>query len=62
VYPGKDGDFTLYDDDGVTYAYEKGVGTSTKLHWNDAAGVLSASGGDKALERSATSLLRVIGR
>ena len=24
VYPGADADFTLFDDDGNTYAYEKG--------------------------------------
>ena len=24
VYPGADGDFTLYSDDGTTYAYETG--------------------------------------
>jgi alpha-D-xyloside xylohydrolase len=28
VYPGKDGDFALYDDDGASYDYEKGKGTS----------------------------------
>jgi len=37
VYPGADGDFTLYDDDGRTYDYEKGAGTVTHLHWDNAA-------------------------
>jgi alpha-D-xyloside xylohydrolase len=37
VYPGADGDFVLYQDDGVTYAYEKGESTFTHFHWNDAA-------------------------
>jgi alpha-D-xyloside xylohydrolase len=41
VYAGADGDFTLYDDDGRTYAYEKGIMTVTHLHWNDAAGKVS---------------------
>ncbi|HTP88922.1 MAG TPA: TIM-barrel domain-containing protein [Bryobacteraceae bacterium] len=41
VYRGADADFTLYDDDGTTYAYEKGTGTTvTRLHWDDAAGKL----------------------
>ncbi len=36
VYPGADTSFTLYDDDGHTYAYEKGKGVKTaKLVWND---------------------------
>jgi len=37
VYPGADANFTLYDDDGRTYDYEKGAGTVTRLHWDDAA-------------------------
>jgi alpha-D-xyloside xylohydrolase len=41
VYPGADADFTLYDDDGKTYAYEKGVSTVTRLHWDDGARKLS---------------------
>ncbi len=35
VYPGADADFTLFSDDGTTYAYEKGAGSITRLHWND---------------------------
>ena len=35
VYPGADADFTLFSDDGTTYAYEKGAGSITKLHWDD---------------------------
>ncbi|MGD0364300.1 MAG: TIM-barrel domain-containing protein [Bryobacteraceae bacterium] len=41
VYPGADGDFTLYSDDGKTYAYEHGDSTVTHLHWEDAAGKLT---------------------
>ncbi len=37
VYPGADADFTLYDDDGRTYDYEKGAGTLTRLHWDDSS-------------------------
>jgi alpha-D-xyloside xylohydrolase len=37
VYPGADGDFTLYNDDGKTYAYEHGDATVTRLHWDDSA-------------------------
>jgi alpha-glucosidase/alpha-D-xyloside xylohydrolase len=45
VYPGADADFTLYSDDGTTYAYEKGTGsTTTTLHWNDATHKLTHTG------------------
>ena len=31
VYPGADGNFVLYDDDGTTYAYEHGDYRTTSL-------------------------------
>lgn len=36
VYPGADGDFTLYEDDGITYDYEKGAYSTIPLHWGEA--------------------------
>jgi alpha-D-xyloside xylohydrolase len=44
VYPGADADFTLYDDDGKTYAYEKGESRITRLHWDDVAKKLTHEG------------------
>lgn len=44
VYPGADGDFTLYSDDGQTYAYESGQSQITHLHWIDAQGELKHTG------------------
>lgn len=44
VYPGADGEFTLFSDDGTTYAYEKGLGSVTKLHWDDAKHRLTHEG------------------
>jgi alpha-glucosidase (family GH31 glycosyl hydrolase) len=44
VYPGADGNFTLFSDDGTTYAYEKGAGSVTKLHWNDSDRKLTHEG------------------
>lgn len=35
VYPGADGCFTLYDDDGETYDYEKGAYALIPVEWND---------------------------
>lgn len=36
VYPGANGSFTLFNDDGKTYTYEKSGGRVTQLTWNDA--------------------------
>jgi alpha-glucosidase (family GH31 glycosyl hydrolase) len=44
VYPGASADFTLFSDDGMTYAYEKGAGSLTRLHWDDAKGLLTHEG------------------
>jgi alpha-glucosidase/alpha-D-xyloside xylohydrolase len=44
VYPGADADFTLFSDDGSTYAYEKGQSSVTRLHWNEALHRLTHDG------------------
>jgi alpha-D-xyloside xylohydrolase len=36
LYPGADGRFTLYEDDGETYRYERGERATTALRWDDA--------------------------
>lgn len=41
VYRGADGDFTLYDDSGDGWGYEKGGRAAIIIHWNDATGTLS---------------------
>jgi len=46
VYPGADAAFTLFSDDGITYAYETGAGSITRLRWDDAAGKLTHEGAD----------------
>ena len=35
LYPGADGTFTLYEDEGDTYRYEQGVYTTIRFDWND---------------------------
>jgi alpha-D-xyloside xylohydrolase len=35
IFCGKDGSFTLYEDDGNTYNYEKGLYATIKFDWND---------------------------
>jgi alpha-D-xyloside xylohydrolase len=44
IYPGANADFTLYNDDGISYAYEQGKHAITKLHWDDASGKLTHEG------------------
>jgi alpha-D-xyloside xylohydrolase len=44
IYSGANADFTLYDDDGKTYAYEKGISKISTLHWDDAAQKLKSTG------------------
>ena len=55
VYPGADASFTLFEDDGTTYGYEKGSGSIVKLAWDDAShqlkheGTSGSSGVEKAV-------------
>jgi alpha-D-xyloside xylohydrolase len=62
VYPGKDGEFSLYDDDGVSYDYEKGKSTMTRLRWNEGSGKLTAAGNDAGLARSLPGVVKVMGK
>jgi alpha-glucosidase (family GH31 glycosyl hydrolase) len=41
VYPGADGAFTFYDDDGLTFAYEHGDFQEIAMHWDDAKRTLT---------------------
>ncbi|HEY1787745.1 MAG TPA: TIM-barrel domain-containing protein [Verrucomicrobiae bacterium] len=41
IYAGADGDFTLYEDDGLTCKYEKGAFATISLHWDDLRHVLT---------------------
>lgn len=41
VYPGADGAFTLYDDDGISFAYERGDFQEIALRWDDSARTLT---------------------
>ena len=40
-YPGADGMFSLYEDDGKGYGYEKGEFSRIPLKWNEKTGELS---------------------
>jgi len=41
VYTGRDADFTLYEDEGTNYNYEKGSFSTIALHYNEAARMLT---------------------
>jgi alpha-D-xyloside xylohydrolase len=61
VYPGADAAFTLYQDDGKTYAYEKGEHTITTLRWDDKAGKLTHEGA-AAWTGADAQMIEVVGR
>lgn len=61
VYAGSNGSFTLFQDDGKTYAYEKGAGSITKLTWDNAAHRLKHDGAS-AWTTSDQSIVKVIGK
>ena len=41
IYPGANGDFNLYEDEGDSYRYEQGAHSIIPLHWDDAARTLT---------------------
>ena len=43
VWEGADADFTLYEDDGLSYNYEKGDYALTDIHWDNTARKLTVS-------------------
>ena len=61
VYPGADAEFSLYQDDGTTYAYERGSYSLTRLRWDDAAGKLTRTGAP-AWEGPDQRVVEVVGR
>jgi alpha-D-xyloside xylohydrolase len=61
VYPGTNGEFTLFQDDGRTYAYEKDGGKLTRLTWDDRAHQLKHEGAP-AWSGSDDSVVTVLGR
>ena len=60
IYPGADGDFTLFSDDGTTYAYENGAGARTHLHWENATGRLTHDG-PAAWEKPDAEIVKIVG-
>lgn len=61
VYPGANASFTLFEDDGKTYAYEKGDGSVTKLTWDDGTHQLRHEGSSASSELERAPVV-VVGR
>jgi alpha-D-xyloside xylohydrolase len=61
VYPGANGRFTLFSDDGTTYGYEKGERSVTTLRWDDAAHRLTHEGA-AAWSGADTAVVKIVGR
>ncbi len=61
IYTGADASFPLYSDDGKTYAYETGASSLTRLHWDNAARLLTHDG-PSAWSVPDADVLEVIGR
>jgi alpha-D-xyloside xylohydrolase len=61
VYPGGDASFTLFSDDGNTYAYEKGVSSITTLHWDEASHQFNHEGA-AAWSAPDKSIVEIVGR
>jgi alpha-glucosidase (family GH31 glycosyl hydrolase) len=51
IYPGVDGVSSLYEDDGISYACERGDFTRTELLWDDHARSLTLRSNRRATER-----------
>jgi alpha-D-xyloside xylohydrolase len=56
IYPGADGHFDLYDDDGATYAYEHGHSKTSHLHWSETSQKLTHTG-DDLTQRAAVDVI-----
>ena len=41
IYPGPDGDFNLYEDEGDNYDYEHGAYSVIPIHWDDKTSTLT---------------------
>jgi len=58
VYSGSSGEFTMYDDDGISQDYLQNKGTWTKLSWDDGAKTLTISAAPPAGVTNASTAAR----
>jgi alpha-D-xyloside xylohydrolase len=65
IYPGADGEFTLYEDDGVSYDYENDKRTTITFTWHNDARELAISarqGNFSAMLQKRTFIVVLVGR
>ena len=53
IYPGQDGSFELYEDEGDQYNYEDGAFSTIDIHWQDAERQLTLGARQGAVRRNA---------
>ena len=64
VYPGMDGAFALYEDEGDNYNYEHGQISWIPFQWNDAEGILTVDnqiGGFKGMKQNRSFRIKLMG-
>jgi len=61
VYPDSNGHLTLYDDDGLTFAYEHGSFSIIEIEWNDMAKTLSLTPRSDLPTQAKEFLVRIAG-
>ena len=64
IYPGKDGVFELYEDEGDNYNYEKGKYSVIRFEWVDRDSVLKIhkiEGGFASMEKNRTFNIKIAG-
>ncbi|SFS20396.1 alpha-D-xyloside xylohydrolase [Granulicella pectinivorans] len=64
VYPGQDGSFTLYDDEGSNYDYETGQSSKIVVRWDDKARELHIGarlGSFRGMLRERSFVVRMVG-
>jgi alpha-glucosidase/alpha-D-xyloside xylohydrolase len=62
VYPGASGTFTLYEDDGTSFACERGRYSEVRCEWNEASRELILRPGRGSLSPSRNFSVRAVGR
>jgi alpha-D-xyloside xylohydrolase len=55
IYPGSDGRFALYEDDGVSMDHTRGISSTIDIRWNDRLKRLSLAFAPGSVMRNFTS-------
>jgi alpha-glucosidase (family GH31 glycosyl hydrolase) len=61
IYPGANGQFAFYDDDGLTFAYEHGNFSIVEFDWNDESKVLSLTHREPLHAQTKEFVVEVVG-